>query len=55
MNTITITNKSLDKLKPSSKPYFIRDISLKGFGAKANQTGSIKFVAEVWHQLSGAI
>ena len=50
MNAITITSKALDKLKPSSKPYFIRDSSLKGFGVKVNQTGSIKFVAEVWHQ-----
>ncbi len=49
MLKISLNNKSLDRLKPSAKPYFLRDGSLKGFGVKVNPTGTIKFVAEVWH------
>lgn len=44
-----ITNAVLNNLKPTDRPYFVRDSNLKGFSVKVNQSGSIKFVAEVWH------
>ncbi len=50
MSQVTITNRTLSNLKPSEKPYFLRDCTLKGFGVKVNPTGAIKFVAEVWHE-----
>jgi hypothetical protein len=39
-----ITTRTLQKLKPRSKPYFIR--SSYGFGIKVNPSGSIKFIVE---------
>ena len=46
MSKIIITNRVLECLIPRSKPYFIRDSQLRGFGIKVNPSGSIKFVAE---------
>jgi hypothetical protein len=50
MSQVAITNRTLDNLKPSIKPYFLRDSTLKGFGVKVNPTGTVKFVVEVWHE-----
>jgi integrase len=36
-------------MKPKTSPYFIRDNRFKGFAVKVNTSGSIKFIAEVWH------
>ncbi len=44
----TITNKSLQALKPMSKPYFIR--STNGFAVKVNPKGSIKNIMEAKHE-----
>ena len=41
MSRISITSKLLSNLKPSIKPYFLRDSNLKGFGIKVNQSGAI--------------
>jgi hypothetical protein len=46
----TITDGYLMKIKTSDKPFFIRDSTLKGFGVKGNKSGTIKFIAETWHQ-----
>ena len=46
----TITDGILRKIEPSDKPLFIRDSALKGFRVKVNKSGSIKFIAETWHQ-----
>ena len=50
MFQIAITNRALSNLKPSTKPYFLRDSTLKGFGVKVNPSGAIRFIAEVWHE-----
>ena len=49
-NMKTITNGYLKKIKPSDKPFFIRDTTLKGFGVKVNKSGTVKFIAETWHK-----
>jgi hypothetical protein len=46
----SISSRVLDSLTPQSKPYLVRDSSVKGFAAKVNPSGAIKFVAEVKHQ-----
>lgn len=48
MSQLSITNRLVSSLKPKSKPYFIRDCNLKGFGLKVNQSGQVNFIAEVW-------
>lgn len=50
MSQVVITKRILDTLKPSIKPYFLRDSSLKGFGVKVNPSGSVKYVAEIRHE-----
>ncbi|WP_136796040.1 tyrosine-type recombinase/integrase [Desulfosediminicola ganghwensis] len=45
-----ITNRSLQSVRPKSKPLFIRDTKVKGFAAKVNPSGSIKLIAEVRHE-----
>ncbi len=47
MSHVSITPTLLSKLKPATKPYFVRDSNLKGFGIKVNPSGSVKFIAEV--------
>ena len=49
MSPVAITNQSLAKLESTSKPYFLRDNQIKGFGVKVNPSGSIKYVVDVWH------
>ncbi|MGW8195165.1 MAG: Arm DNA-binding domain-containing protein [Desulforhopalus sp.] len=50
MSHVLITARVLDSLKPSKKPYFLRDTTLKGFAVKVNTSGSVKFVAEIRHE-----
>jgi hypothetical protein len=45
-----ITAKSLERLQPSNKPYFIRSTKLRGFAVKINPSGNIKFIAETKFQ-----
>lgn len=47
MPHLSITPTLLSKLKPATKPYFVRDSNLQGFGLKVNPSGSIKYIAEV--------
>jgi len=35
--------------QPSSSAYFIRDSDLKGFALRVFPSGTIKYIAEVWH------
>jgi integrase len=46
----SITTKSLKSAKPELSPYFIRDNRVKGFAVKVNASGSMMFIAEVWHK-----
>lgn len=46
MSLVVITSRVLDNLKPKSKPYFIRDTSLRAFGVKVNRSGRVKYYAE---------
>lgn len=50
MPKVSISSSILDRLLPNSKPYFIRDTTLRGFGVKVNPSGSIKYIAEVLHK-----
>lgn len=45
----SITTRSLKSVKPKSSPYFIRDNRVKGFAVKVNASGSLMFIAEIWH------
>ena len=44
-----ITTRTIEKVCPKSIPFFIRDTKLKGFAVKVNPSGSIKYIAEVFH------
>jgi hypothetical protein len=44
-----ITKQVLQKLKPQTKPYFLRSHRVTGLGLKVNPSGSIKFVVETKH------
>jgi hypothetical protein len=46
----SITARKLNSVRPKLKPYFIRDNSVIGFAVKVNASGTIKFIAEVWHE-----
>lgn len=46
----TITVRSLKSARPKKSPYFIRDDKVRGFAAKVNPSGRIKFIAEVRHE-----
>ena len=50
MSKIAVTNRTPDNLKPSIKPYFLRDATLKGFGVRVNPSGLIRYIAEVKHK-----
>jgi len=47
MSHVSIINKLLSNLKPTIKPYFLRDSNLKGFSikGKSNCSGSGKMTA----------
>lgn len=45
-----LTAKTLKSAKPSTKPYFIRSHDIKGFAAKVNASGTIRYVVEIKHQ-----
>ncbi len=49
MSLITINQRTINNRKSSTKPYFLRDSSLKGFGIKVYPSGRVTFVAEIWH------
>ncbi len=44
-----ITSKTVKTAQPSSSAYFIRDNDLKGFALRVFPSGTIKYIAEVWH------
>ncbi len=44
-----ITSKTVKTAQSSSSAYFIRDSDLKGFALRVFPTGTIKYIAEVWH------
>ena len=44
-----ITSKTVASAQPSSSAYFIRDNDLKGFALRVFPSGTIKYIAEVWH------
>ena len=44
-----ITSKTLRSATPSSSVYFIRVSELKGFALRVFPSGTIKYIAEVWH------
>jgi len=46
----TITSRKIKSLKPKTAPYFIRDTKIQGFAVKVNPSGTIKYIAEVWHK-----
>lgn len=46
----SITTRKLQSLRPESKPYFMRDSRVQGFAVKVNPSGTIRFIAEVWHE-----
>lgn len=50
MSKVSVTNHLVSNLKPKDKPYYLRDNNLLGFGVKVNQSGSVKYIAEVWHE-----
>ncbi|SHO43281.1 tyrosine-type recombinase/integrase [Desulfopila aestuarii] len=45
-----ITSKLVSSARPSSSEYFIRDSELKGFALRVFPSGTIKYLAEVWHE-----
>ena len=47
MIKVDISSRFLANISPRSKPYSIRDSSVKGFAVIINQSGSIEFAAEV--------
>ena len=44
-----ITTKTLATTRPKSVAFFIRDSKVKGFAVKVNPSGSMKFIAEIFH------
>ncbi len=44
-----ITIRTVNSVSPKSKAYFVRDSNLKGFALRVFPSGTIKYVAEVWH------
>lgn len=45
----TITARVIRGVKPADSVYFVRDTKLKGFAIRVFPSGTIKYVAEVWH------
>ncbi len=44
-----ITLRTLSTTRPKPVAFFIRDSKVKGFGIKVNPSGSMKYIAEVYH------
>jgi intergrase/recombinase len=44
-----ITSRTLTTTRPKSVAFFIRDSKVKGFAIKVNPSGSMKFIAEIYH------
>lgn len=44
-----ITQRTLEKLKPQKKPYFLRSTTIKGFAVKVNPSGTIRYIVETKH------
>lgn len=44
-----ITQRTLSTTRPKSVAFFIRDSKVKGFAIKVNPSGSMKYIAEVYH------
>ena len=44
-----ITTRTLSTTRPKSVAFFIRDSKVKGFAIKVNPSGSMKYIAEVYH------
>lgn len=47
MSNITI--RTIKTAQAASSAYFIRDSGLKGFAIRVFPSGTIKYIAEVWH------
>ncbi len=50
MSRVSITSQLVNNLSPNRNIYYLRDSNLQGFGVKVNKTGSVKYIAEVWHE-----
>ena len=50
MPSTSINSRTLNNLKPAASPYFLRDLTLKGFGVKVNPSGKVIFISELWHE-----
>ena len=44
-----ITVKTIQSIRPKPVPFFIRDSKIQGFAIKVNTSGSIKYIAEIFH------
>ncbi len=44
-----ITSRTLTTTRPKPVAFFIRDSKVKGFAIKVNPSGTIKYIAEVYH------
>jgi len=44
-----ITSKIVNSARPSSSAYFIRDSDIKGLALRVFPSGTVKYIAEVWH------
>ena len=44
-----ITSKIVNSARPSFSPYFIRDSDIKGLALRVFPSGTVKYVAEIWH------
>jgi hypothetical protein len=44
-----IAQRTLSVTRPKSVAFFIRDSKVKGFAIKVNPSGSMKYIAEVYH------
>jgi integrase len=45
-----ITSKIVNSVRPSSSAYFIRDSDIKGLALRVFPSGTVKYIAEVWHE-----
>ncbi len=50
MSQVSITNHLVSNLRLNGTIYCLKDTNLQGFGVKVNKSGSIKYIAEVWHK-----
>jgi len=46
----SITVKAIKSAKPTDSVYFIIDSNLKGFAIRVFPSGTVKYIAAVWHE-----